>query len=113
MLPRYGVVGRLLLTPWGGSSQACLKRLGAVAPRPRFSVRAKAQRQGWGVIALDVQVDTSTASGEAMANMLATFAQFERRLIGQRIRKSTRSDGAYRLGSAELTRGNPPEPGLT
>ena len=42
---------------------------------------AKAQRQGWGVIALDVQVDTSTASGEAMANMLATFAQFERRLI--------------------------------
>jgi DNA invertase Pin-like site-specific DNA recombinase len=49
---------------------------------------AKAQRQGWGVIALDVQVDTSTASGEAMANMLATFAQFERRLIGQRTREA-------------------------
>ena len=49
---------------------------------------AKAQRQGWGVIALDVQVDTSTASGEAMANMLATFAQFERRLIGQRTKEA-------------------------
>src|SRR4029077_15520655 len=49
---------------------------------------AKAQRQGWGVVALDVQVDTSTASGEAMANMLATFAQFERRLIGQRTREA-------------------------
>jgi DNA invertase Pin-like site-specific DNA recombinase len=51
-------------------------------------VMAKAQRQGWGVIALDVQVDTSTASGEAMANMLATFAQFERRLIGQRTKEA-------------------------
>ena len=49
---------------------------------------AKAQRQSWGVIALDVQVDTSTASGEAMANMLATFAQFERRLIGQRTKEA-------------------------
>jgi DNA invertase Pin-like site-specific DNA recombinase len=49
---------------------------------------AQAQRRGWGVIALDVQVDTSTASGEAMANMLATFAQFERRLVGQRTREA-------------------------
>jgi DNA invertase Pin-like site-specific DNA recombinase len=67
----------------------------------------------WVRVALDCAVDTSTPTGEAMANMLGTFSQFERRLIGQRIRKSTRSDGAYRLGSAELTRGNPPEPGLT
>jgi DNA invertase Pin-like site-specific DNA recombinase len=49
---------------------------------------AKAQKQGWGVIALHVQVDTSTASGEAMANLLATFAQFERRLIGQRTKEA-------------------------
>jgi hypothetical protein len=35
---------------------------------------AKAQRQGWALVALDCAVDTSTASGEAMANMLATFA---------------------------------------
>jgi DNA invertase Pin-like site-specific DNA recombinase len=37
---------------------------------------------------LDVAVDTSTPSGEAMANMLATFAQFERRLISQRTREA-------------------------
>jgi DNA invertase Pin-like site-specific DNA recombinase len=49
---------------------------------------AKAQRQGWALVALDCAVDTSTASGEAMANMLATFAQFERRLIGQRTREA-------------------------
>ena len=44
--------------------------------------RAKA---GMGALALDC-VDTTSPSGEAMANMLATFAQFERRLISQRTR---------------------------
>lgn len=42
------------------------------------------QKQGWGLVALDLGVDTSTPSGEMMANVTATFAQFERRLIGQR-----------------------------
>jgi DNA invertase Pin-like site-specific DNA recombinase len=48
----------------------------------------KAQRQGWALIALDSAVDTTTPAGEAMANVLATFAQFERRLIGQRTREA-------------------------
>lgn len=47
-------------------------------------IMERARRQQWALIMLDVQVDTTTASGEAMANMLATFAQFERRLIGER-----------------------------
>src|SRR5262249_56970447 len=65
---------------------------------------ATAQRQGWGVIALDVQVDTSTASGEAMANTLATFAQFERRLIGQRTREAleVKKASGVRLGRPPL-----------
>jgi DNA invertase Pin-like site-specific DNA recombinase len=45
---------------------------------------AKAQKQGWALVALDCAVDTTTPAGEAMANVLATFAQFERRLIAQR-----------------------------
>jgi DNA invertase Pin-like site-specific DNA recombinase len=44
---------------------------------------ATAQKQGWALVALDC-VDTTTPAGEAMANVLATFAQFERRLISQR-----------------------------
>ncbi|MGZ3640375.1 MAG: recombinase family protein [Ktedonobacterales bacterium] len=48
------------------------------------SIMASAQRQGWGLIALDCAVDTTTPAGEAMAIVLATFAQFERRLISQR-----------------------------
>jgi DNA invertase Pin-like site-specific DNA recombinase len=44
----------------------------------------RARRKGWSLVALDLGVDTSTPSGEMMASVLATFAQFERRLIGQR-----------------------------
>lgn len=46
----------------------------------------RSQRQGWALVALDLGVDNSTPSGELMANLLAIFAQFERRLIGQRTR---------------------------
>ncbi|MEY2472681.1 MAG: hypothetical protein QOK28_2010 [Actinomycetota bacterium] len=44
----------------------------------------RSRKKGWALVALDLGVDTSTPSGELMANVLATFAQFERRLIGQR-----------------------------
>jgi DNA invertase Pin-like site-specific DNA recombinase len=37
-------------------------------------------------VALDLGVDTTTAAGEMMANVLASFAQYERRIIGQRTR---------------------------
>jgi DNA invertase Pin-like site-specific DNA recombinase len=46
----------------------------------------RATRQHWGLVALDLNVDTTTPAGEAMAHVLATFAQFERRLISQRTR---------------------------
>ena len=46
----------------------------------------RAKREGWNLVALDLGVDFSTAAGEAMANMTATFAQLERRLIGERTR---------------------------
>lgn len=44
----------------------------------------RSRRKGWSIVCLDLGVDTSTPAGEMMANVLATFAQFERRLIGQR-----------------------------
>lgn len=65
---------------------------------------ATAQKQGWALVALDCAVDTTTPAGEAMANVLATFAQFERRLISQRTRDALavkRSQGV-RLGRPVL-----------
>jgi DNA invertase Pin-like site-specific DNA recombinase len=47
---------------------------------------AQAEREGWGLVALDVAVDTTTPQGAAMAQVLAVFAELERRLIGQRTR---------------------------
>lgn len=52
------------------------------------NLMAMSQSQGWGLAALDLGVDTSTPSGEMMANVTATFAQFERRLIGQRTKEA-------------------------
>ena len=48
----------------------------------------RSAREGWALVALDLGVDTSTPSGEAMANVMATFSQFERRLIGQRTKEA-------------------------
>jgi DNA invertase Pin-like site-specific DNA recombinase len=68
-----------------------------------------AQRQGWDLVICDLGVDLSTPAGEAMANMLATFAQYERRMISVRTKeglaaakaKGTRI-GRPRLASAAL-----------
>jgi DNA invertase Pin-like site-specific DNA recombinase len=49
---------------------------------------ARATHEHWALVALDLGVDTTTPAGEAMANVMATFAQFERRLIGQRTREA-------------------------
>lgn len=60
----------------------------------------RATRKGWAVVALDVGVDTTTPQGEMVANIMATFAQFERRIIGQRTKDALavkRSQG-IRLG---------------
>jgi DNA invertase Pin-like site-specific DNA recombinase len=61
---------------------------------------AKAQKEGWNIVALDLGVDLSTPAGQAMAGMLAIFAEFERNVIRQRTRDALaekREDGV-RLG---------------
>jgi DNA invertase Pin-like site-specific DNA recombinase len=45
----------------------------------------RAKNGGWNLLALDLQVDLSTPSGEMLASVLCSFAQFERRMIGERI----------------------------
>src|SRR5207249_7537381 len=64
------------------------------------ALMATAQKHGWALVALDCAVDTTTPAGEAMANVLATFAQFERRLISQRTREAlaVKKSQGVRLG---------------
>jgi DNA invertase Pin-like site-specific DNA recombinase len=49
---------------------------------------AEAQAGGWNLVALDLGVDLSTPSGEFLANIMASAAQWERRLIGQRTQEA-------------------------
>src|SRR5450759_3724549 len=60
----------------------------------------RATREGWALVALDLGVDTTTPSGEAMANVMAKFAQFERRVIAERTRDALaqRRKADVRLG---------------
>jgi DNA invertase Pin-like site-specific DNA recombinase len=48
------------------------------------SLMDTARRQGWELVVLDLALDTTTPSGQLMANVMASFAEYERQLIGQR-----------------------------
>ena len=59
----------------------------------------RALRKGWSVV-VPGMIDTTTPEGEMMAHVVGTFAQYERRLIGQRTKNALavkRSQGV-RLG---------------
>jgi DNA invertase Pin-like site-specific DNA recombinase len=60
----------------------------------------RSRRRGWNLVALDLGVDTSTPQGEMMASVMATFAQYERRLIGLRTKEAlaVRRSQGVRLG---------------
>jgi len=48
------------------------------------AITERAKRRGWSVVALDVDVDTTTPTGELVANITSSVAQWERRIIGAR-----------------------------
>lgn len=44
--------------------------------------------EGWALVAVDIDIDTSTINGELMAHILMALAQWERRMIGARTREA-------------------------
>lgn len=44
----------------------------------------RSREKGWQVVALALGVDTPTATGEMVANIMASLAEWERRMIGER-----------------------------
>lgn len=61
---------------------------------------ARAQRNAWNLVALDLGIDLSTPAGEFMASVMASAAQWERRIIGQRTKDAlaARKAAGVRLG---------------
>jgi DNA invertase Pin-like site-specific DNA recombinase len=60
----------------------------------------EARKKGFNIAALDLGLDLSTPQGELVANVIASVAQWERRMVGQRTREALavkRSQGV-RLG---------------
>lgn len=47
-----------------------------------------ARRRGFNVVALDFGIDLSTPNGELVANVLTSVAQWETRIMGQRIKEA-------------------------
>ncbi|TYB94063.1 resolvase [Micromonospora sp. WP24] len=60
--------------------------------------RARAKR--WNLIALDLGIDLTTPAGEFLASVMASAAQWERRIIGQRTREglAAKKAAGVRLG---------------
>ncbi len=68
----------------------------------------KARREGWRLVVLDLAIDTTTASGALMANVMASFAEYERRLIADRTSAALQAKKAQgaRLGRPRATPGD-------
>ena len=60
---------------------------------------ANSARQGWAIVCLDLGVDTATIMGAGMYNMALTFAEMERRRIGERTR-----DGMAKIKANDPTK---------
>ena len=65
---------------------------------------ARAQSKGWNLVALDLGIDLATPAGEFMASVMASAAQWERRIIGARTREAMAAKKAagVRLGRPRL-----------
>lgn len=64
------------------------------------NLMALAKKQGWNLIALDLGIDLTTPAGEFLASVMASAAQWERRIIGQRTKEAlaVRRAQGVRLG---------------
>lgn len=62
------------------------------------SIMELAAKEGWALAVLDLGVDTTTANGELVANIMISMAQWERRIIGDRTKaalKAVRARGTH------------------
>jgi DNA invertase Pin-like site-specific DNA recombinase len=87
-LNRPGMAAALVAVESGAASAIVVAKLDRLSRSlvDFASLMARAQSGGWNLVALDLGIDLTTAAGEFMANVMASAAQWERRIIGQRTR---------------------------
>jgi DNA invertase Pin-like site-specific DNA recombinase len=86
MVGRPGLDAALLDVANGSASALVVAKLDRLSRSllDFAGLMAQSQKKGWALVALDLGVDTTTPAGEFMASVLASAAQWERRIIGQR-----------------------------
>lgn len=64
------------------------------------SILERSEQDRWTLVALDLNVNTATATGRMLANMVVNIAQWERELIGERTRAALQAkrNAGSRLG---------------
>jgi len=99
---RPGLAAALDTVASGGAAALVVAKLDRLSRsvRDAAQVLEQAQRRGWALVVLDVNVDTSTPAGELVVNVMASTAQWERRIIGARTREALAAKRAQgvRLG---------------
>jgi len=59
----------------------------ARSTRHALEIAETANKKGWRLVIASLQIDTETAVGEMMLGQLAIFAQFESRLVSERVKR--------------------------
>jgi DNA invertase Pin-like site-specific DNA recombinase len=106
-LKRSGLQEALELVESRGADVLCVHRLDRLSRSVHdfAGLVARAQRRGWALVALDLGLDMTTPAGGLVANVMASVAEWERKVIGERTRAALairRAEGV-RLGRPRET----------
>lgn len=55
------------------------------------SLLEQSEKEGWSLVLLDLGIDTTTPAGRVQAQVIAAFAEYERRLISQRTKDAMKA----------------------
>ena len=55
------------------------------------SLLEQSERENWSLVLLDLGIDTTTPAGRVQAQVIAAFAEYERRLISQRTKEAMKA----------------------
>lgn len=87
-LDRPGIAGALVELKAGRCGAVVVSKLDRLSRSllDFAGLMEQARKEGWAIIALDLGVDMTTPQGQLLANVMASFAAYERELIRQRTR---------------------------